>query len=417
MKMNIVVMGLGFVGLTTALGFADKGLTVYGYDIDSDKLDTIRQGRIPFFEKGLKDALTRTYENTFFVLEDMKKITGKGEIDAVFFCVGTPCDDTGKADLTYLKAAIKAVSAYIQEDTLLIIKSTIPPGTIDEYVKPYLDSLEIKNHIASNPEFLREGYCWSDFMNPNRIVCGIGEDSQRDKDVFNNIYEGFSVPIHFVSTSTAEFIKYLSNSLLANLISFSNEMALVAESVGDISVKKAFEILHEDERLKGSGIAHYIYPGCGYGGYCLPKDTKALEQNALLHGVNPSILHSTITLNDKMPEIMANKIINKVREKNCTIGILGLSFKPDSDDVRESSAAKIIQSLIQKGYTEIVAYDPVANDNFEKKYEFGIRYEKSAKEVCQKSDVVAVVTTWKEFSHINNQYPGLEIVDCRYFYD
>lgn len=411
--MKILVVGLGFVGLTTALGLADKGFKVWGYDINRLHVEKIQRGIIPFKENTLPEVLNRTLDSEFCVLKDIEEL----DIipDAVFFCVGTPCDDTGNADLQYLKRAIEDVIKKIDETTLLIIKSTVPPGTVKNEVIPYVRSLGYRNCVVVNPEFLREGYCWKDFTKPDRIVCGIDVNDSRSEKVLREIYEPFQAPIHFVTENTAEFIKYLSNSLLATLISFSNEMAAVAENAGEIAIGEAFKILHEDERLKDAGISHYIYPGCGYGGYCLPKDTKALIQKSRSNGYAPKILQEVVSLNENIPKSIVTRINKVVEGKNEKIGVLGLSFKPNSDDVRESSAAKIINELLLDGYKEIYVYDPVANDNFNEVYDFPINFCSSKEEVCDLCTIVILVTIWSEFRAIDKKYPNIKWVDCRYF--
>ena len=411
--MTIVIIGLGFVGLTTALGFADKGFKVYGYDINKSHTDKIANGEVPFLEKGLPEALNRNLGSNFIVLRNINELAVDPNI--VFFCVGTPCDESGRADLKYLKSAIDSIFDKVNPQCLLVVKSTVPPGTTKNEVVPYVRSKGLVCSIAVNPEFLREGRCWQDFMEPDRIVCGINDNAQDIRKLLNEIYTPFDAPIHFVTPNTAEFIKYLSNSMLASLISFSNEMAAAAEAAGDISIGEAFKILHEDNRLSDSGISQYIYPGCGYGGYCLPKDTVALIQSAKGNGFTPKILQEVVQLNESMPRLTAEKIIRKTKSKADKIGILGLSFKPNSDDVRDSSAAKIIKALHEEGYWNISVFDPVANCNFDKEYKLPINYCSSIEEVCVSSSVVALVTIWSEFKDINKKYPDVEWVDCRYF--
>lgn len=253
-------------------------------------------------------------------------------------------------------------------------------------------------------------------MNPDRIVCGCDESDTNAIALLTELYALFNAPIHFVSPNTAEFTKYLSNSLLASLISFSNEMALIAETTGSINVATAFRILHQDKRLNGAGINHYIYPGCGYGGYCLPKDTVALSASAKTNGFVPRILDGVISLNDEMPRLTAAKIERLAESKDVNIGILGLSFKPNSDDVRDSPAAKIIVCLLKNGYRNIYAYDPVAIDSFREAYKFDLTYCSSKEHLCAECDTIALVTTWKEFSDCYQLYSNKKWIDCRYFW-
>ncbi|GHU41363.1 UDP-glucose 6-dehydrogenase [Clostridia bacterium] len=411
--MTILIVGLGFVGLTTALGFADKGFQVFGYDSNRTHSDKIHSGEVPFVEPGLPEALGRNLGANFKVVENMDEFTAKADI--VFLCVGTPCDESGRADLNDLKSGIDSIADKVNAEGLLVIKSTVPPGTTQKEIIPYVRTHGLKASVAVNPEFLREGWCWSDFTKPDRIVCGIDEGRVIARTLLSELYAPFDAPMHFVTPNTAEFIKYLSNSLLANLISFSNEMAGIAVAAGDVSLGEAFKILHEDNRLSGAGINSYIYPGCGYGGYCLPKDTTALIQSAKSNGFEANILQEVVTLNESMPRLTAEKIIRKTKDKTDKIGILGLSFKPNSDDVRYSPAAKIIEQLLVFGYQNIYVYDPVANDKFKEYYKFPLHYCPTKEDVCSICSVVALVTIWREFKGINKIYPHIVWEDCRYF--
>lgn len=414
---QVGVFGLGFVGLTTALGLAEKGCLVKGYDVDNIRLHTIAQGTVPFLEPGLEEALSRHLGTRFVPVSSSMEAVRKSDI--IFFCVGTPYGENGKADLTYLFSALDSVLTYLNDEKfrVLVIKSTVPPGTTQQDIIPYLHGkgfLEGKTFaVANNPEFLREGKCWEDFIKPDRIVCGTG--NKRAFEVLRVLYEPFNAPIHQVSLNTGEFIKYLSNTLLASIISYSNEMSMIADAIGDIDTGKAFHVLHEDKRMKGSGMTAYLYPGCGYGGYCLPKDTQAMVARAKLNGITPLLLEDVIAINDGMPAYFIRKIISLVsREK--TIGILGLSFKPDSDDVRDSPAAKIISLLIKEGYNNIAAYDPVAVEQFEKAYQFhSIAYCNSGEELCEKSEVIVLITAWAEFKTLFSAFSQKTWVDCRYF--
>jgi UDPglucose 6-dehydrogenase len=409
-RLNISVFGLGFVGLTTALGFADKGFSVNGFDINENRRVEISRGKLPFFEPGLDDALVRNLGKTFTVTDTAEEAAKTS--DVCFFCVGTPANADGSADLTYLLSAIDGALAVASETCVLVVKSTVPPGTLAKRVEPYIREKGHGNPAAANPEFLREGYCWEDFVNPDRIVCGVTDKAAQE--LLSQLYAPFNAPVRFVSPSSAEFIKYLSNTLLAALISYSNEMSLIANAVGGIEIANAFHILHEDKRLAGAGINAYIYPGCGYGGYCLPKDTLALKAVSQTNGFEPRILSDVIALNDKMPEYTAQKIINATENADEKIGILGLSFKPGSDDVRDSSAAKIIKILKEKGYGNIYGYDPLAIDEFRRVYETDITYCSSVNEVCGTCGVIAVVTAWKEFKGLDKAFPNVRWADCRY---
>jgi len=299
----------------------------------------------------------------------------------------------------------------------LVVKSTVPPSTTSQKVIPYLQSQGITVGkdlgVANNPEFLREGHCWDDFINADRIVLGVSDD--RSASLLRQVYASVKEPVLCVSLNTGEFIKYLSNTLLATLISYSNEMSLVADAIGGIDVAEAFRILHMDKRWGGATMASYVYPGCGYGGYCLPKDTNALYAVSRTAGFDAQILHNVIATNDNMPEFMAEKIIRAAGpDKSQTIGILGLSFKPGSDDVRDTPSAKVIRALLDKGYSHICGYDPVANAEFQRVYNMPIDYADSYDELLRKAQILVITTAWPEFANVRELADGRPIVDCRY---
>lgn len=414
----ITILGLGFVGLTTALGFAKKGFKTYGFDIDKNRLNELKQYNIPFFEPNLKEVLDETLHKSFFLDEEFEKSINDSE--AIFICVGTPGKSDGSADLKYI---IKAVDQVLEVDSkkfqVIITKSTVPPSTVSKEIIPYVnDKLSrLPNRqigFASNPEFLREGHCWEDFINPDRIVIGI--EDNKSKEILDTIYNPFNAPIHYVSYNTAEYIKYLSNTLLSTLISYSNEMAIVADKVGDIDIASAFKILHEDKRWFGepAPMTQYVYPGCGYGGYCLPKDTMALAKISEKNGYQAKIIEANIETNEKIKPLLVEKITNEINPRD-KIGILGLSFKPNSDDVRFTASKDVIDLLIEKGYENIIAYDPVANDEFKKfNPELNIDYIYDLDEIIEMSDVLVLVTAWQEFIEKKQIIKQKPLYDLRY---
>lgn len=412
--MVVTVFGLGFVGLTTAVGFADKGIKVYGIDVDKERTAVIKEGKLPFHEPGLDLALARNIAKNFTVTEDLE--TALAESDCVYYCVGTPYGAGGQADLTYLYSAIDMTLQAVTDDRyrVLVTKSTIPPSTTKEKVIPYVEKKGYRVGetigVANNPEFLREGYCWDDFINADRIVLGVSD--QRSEEILRRLYAGFDIPIYAVSLNTGEFIKYLSNTLLATLISYSNEMAVMADVIGDIDVAEAFRILHMDKRWGGCSMTGYVYPGCGYGGYCLPKDTNAIYSLVQAKGFDAGILRNVIKTNDEMPSFICKKITRGIHKESC-IGVLGLSFKPGSDDVRDTPAAKVIAELLKEGYENIIAYDPIAVEEFRKHYDLKIAYASSARDVEQKADEVVLLTAWEEFREILME-THKPVIDCRY---
>ena len=418
---TVTVFGLGFVGLTTALGFADMGYRVHGVDIDTQRKKTLRAGELPFAEPHMQDVLKKYLQKKFFVTDDAASAVKESEY--IFYCVGTPYSEDGSADLKYLFSAIDTTVAALTDKNgtpvdnkfrLMITKSTIPPSTTSDKIVPYVASKgKISKNIgvANNPEFLREGHCWDDFINSDRIV--IGCDNDRTKEMMDILYKPMDVPKFFVSHSTAEFIKYLSNTMLATLISYSNEMAAVADSIGGIDIPKAFRILHMDKRWNGCTMTGYVYPGCGYGGYCLPKDTSALLAQSKSRGFEPQILKEVIATNDSRPGTMAG-MITKGLDKKSKIGILGLSFKPGSDDVRDTPSLRVIKELRKKGYEKIYAYDPMANREFALRYpEVNVKIVNSMKELYDECDILVIATAWEEFRKIR-EYGDKRVIDCRY---
>lgn len=414
--MVVTVFGLGFVGLTTAVGFAEKGITVYGLDVDRQRMDTLKEGRIPFHEPGLDEALTRNLGKHFFLQEDADAAVAKS--DCVYYCVGTPYGEGGEADLTYLYQAIDTTLQACRDDKyrVLVTKSTIPPSTTSEKIIPYIEARGYATGrqlgVANNPEFLREGSCWEDFMHADRIVLGVSDE--RTKQILMELYAGFDIPKFSVSLNTGEFIKYLSNTLLATLISYSNEMAQMADAIGEIDVAEAFRILHMDKRWGGCSMSSYVYPGCGYGGYCLPKDTNAIYALGKKKGFDAQILKHVIAVNDARPDYMVGRIEEQVSKESC-IGILGLAFKPESDDVRDTAAAKVISGLLADGYKNIMAYDPLATEAFDRQYHLPVAYAASVEEILEQAEEVVVLTAWKEFADVPSRTKKT-IIDGRYMF-
>lgn len=412
----ITVLGLGFVGLTTALGFSKKGFKVYGIDVNAKRVDSIKKYQVPFYEPHLDDVLRDELGNNFIIDATLEEAVNNSSV--IIICVGTPGNADGSADLTYLLSAVKDVfEASEGAFKVIVTKSTVPPSTVSKKVKPYVDDLNKQYNkpigLASNPEFLREGYAWDDFMNPDRIVIGV--EDERSKEILNHIYLPFNAPVHYVSFNSAEFIKYLSNTLLSTLISYSNEMAMIGEHIGDIDVPGAFKILHQDKRWYGNpaAMASYVYPGCGYGGYCLPKDTAALNIIAQEYGFTPKILAGNLAINEEIKDFVANKVAAVVL-KESKIGILGLAFKSGSDDVRLSPSKFIIEKLLEKGYTNIIAYDPMANEVFDKEFGLPIQYIDSLEELVAEADELVLLTSWPEFKQNKKLIQTKRLFDFRY---
>jgi len=415
----IGVVGLGFVGLTTALGFSHQGHKVFSFDPDRKRTRQIKNGSIPFHEPFLAESLGRYRDSLFIVCDSLEDVIRNCEI--VFYCVGTPALSNGGADLTFLRKAVSDSLPFISADSfkVLVVKSTVPPPSTQDIIKPLLEK---GDHIvgksiglASNPEFLREGFAWEDFTKPDRIV--VGANDKRSGDIVAEAYGPFNAPIHRVSLNTAEFIKYLSNAMLSTFISFSNDMQMIADSIGGIDIAQSFNILHEDRRWAGdpAKMSSYVYPGCGFGGYCLPKDTAALHAMAQSKGYESLLLKDVLIINNMIKMHLVEKIATAMSALDRNIAILGLSFKPDSDDVRETPAADIIRMLLEKGHRNIIAYDPMATENFRSAFNLPIQYAASFGEIATEGDVFVVLTAWPDFQAQKDLLKGKKIIDGRFF--
>jgi len=414
----ITVMGLGFVGLTTGLGFAEHGHKVFGYDIDSRLMARLENGEIPFYEPELGIKLKQHLASGNFRLVDnlAAAITASRYI---FICVGTPNRKGGGINLDFVVQAVDAVikNHSAQSFRTIVIKSTVVPGTVRDFIRPHIEQqgLRIGKDIglAVNPEFLREGSAWHDFLYPDRIV--IGAEDRHSESMLCELYRSFNVPVYKVSSTTAEYIKYLSNTLLATLISFANEQSLLAKHIGDIDIKTAFSVLHRDKRWSGSPakMASYVYPGCGFGGYCLPKDTQALVEQLRLQNHNPVLLSSVLAVNKAIKEAVVADVVNIV-SPTATIGILGLAFKPNTDDVRETPAKDIIGMLLAKGYINLIAYDPLAMPAFKAAYGLPIKYADSLETCVISSDLLVLVTAWDLFIDNKELLKQKPVLDYRF---
>jgi len=413
----ITVLGLGFVGLTTALGFADKGFTVYGIEANADKARALSEGNVPFHEPGLPEKLKEHSGKNFVLTDDLARAISDSQI--IMLCVGTPSGDDGKVDLGQIKSALKEiVSVKAKGDFKTVcIKSTVPPSSTSKDAREYLESLGVvvdeELGLANNPEFLREGYAWQDFIDPDRVVIGVENDKSRV--VLEEVYKPFGVDIHVVSLNTGEYIKYLSNTLLSSLISFANEMSMIASSIGDIDIKRAFEIVHEDKRWFGqpANMASYAYPGCGFGGYCLPKDTSALIGKAQDFGYDAGGLREVLRINNQICQFLVSRMGASVA-KDRKVAILGLAFKPNSDDVRMTPSAVVIEEIKKQGFADVVAYDPLATNEFKFLYNFDIDYAQSLDEAIDGAEAIVIATAWDEFKENQFKFEGKQVFDFRY---
>jgi UDPglucose 6-dehydrogenase len=411
----IAVLGLGFVGLATALSFAEKGFRVAGYDIDPNRMALLKAETLPFYEPGLDLALVRHLGKHFTLAESPSDALV--DADIVFFCVGTPAGADGAADLAVLESAVTSALEGLTKDRfrVLVVKSTVPPGATSEFVVPLVERLGwkvgVEIGVANNPEFLREGHAWEDVSNNDRTI--VGADDDATADAMRKLYAEFNAPVHVVSRNTGEFIKYMSNTLAATLISYANDAARLADVIGGIDIIRAFDVLRKDHRWSGNPcnmVVHYFHPGCGYGGYCLPKDVAALRAKGAARGYDSPILAATQQVNSERMDYVAERIAARAN-KNRPIGILGLSFKEGSDDIRQSPSRDIMMKLAAAGFC-FVAYDPLANDEFRKAHpSLPVEYVGSAAEVLAAGSPSVILTAWPEFRTMKD-LPN--VLDFRY---
>lgn len=412
----ILVMGLGYVGLTTAVGFAYKKNRVIGYEVDADKAAKIKAGQMPFLEPGLdRTLLAALREGYFSVAMDLPSAVRKSKV--IMICVGTPSTSKG-VDLKYIYSAINALLPHIKSRKVIVIRSTVPPGTAKNEIAEFIEKRGFRVGrdvgLVSNPEFLREGSAWRDFLKGDRIV--VGSSDKESVAIMRNIYRGFPGKVFDVSLTTAEFIKYLSNTLLATLISFSNEMATFAERSGGIDIRTAFKVLHMDRRWSGNPaqMTSYVYPGCGFGGACLPKDALAMLRRAEADKQPMPLLKAVLEVNSYRPKAVLEQIRARVNgdltRKRVTV--LGLAFKPHTNDVRYSPAQPIIEGLLKVG-AKVTVYDPVAMDNF-RALGMTVKYAKSFESALKCAQYVVICTAWPEFWKVFELLPENRIIDGRF---
>ncbi len=359
---EICVVGLGFVGLTTALSFADKNYKVIGIDKDEKLVKSLENNKIPFFEPFLNKKLKSLKKKNFSINSQYKLQKNKKYL--FFICVGTPLKKNLTYDISNLIKTVKLIEKKVSNDAYIFIKSTILPGT----TKKIENLIKKKNIIiCNNPEFLREGHAWKDFNYADKIV--VGYEKKIVKEVTQIVYGKFKSKILFVNPETSELIKQLSNALLSTLISFSNNFAMLAEKFKGVDIKSAFDSIKLDGRFFGkpAQISSYIHPGFGFGGYCLPKDIAAISKFSEKYNQS-SFFKSVIKINRDIFNMQLNKVLNSTK-KNSFICFLGLSFKEDTDDIRFSQPLKFVNALIRRNYKNLILCDKLAFEKLKKIYE------------------------------------------------
>ncbi len=412
--MKISVIGAGYVGLVSGVCLAEVGHNVICVDIDENKIANIKQGIPPIHEKGLTELLQRNINNSLHATSNLKEAVQNTEVSII--AVGTPFNGE-EIDLQYVENVAHEIGAALKHKSnyhVVIVKSTVVPGTTDQLIIPIIENASGKSAgrdfgVGMNPEFLREGAAIDDFMNPDRIVLG-GID-EKTHCLMEEIYAPFKgVDIIKTNNKTAEMIKYAANSVLATMISFSNEIGNLCTSLGGIDVVEVMNGVHKDKRLSpimedGSritpGLLSYLEAGCGFGGSCFPKDVNALVSHGYKAGNPMMLLHSVIEINKKQPERVLSLLSKHFSNVDgLKIAILGLAFKPETDDMRESPAIPIVQKLLNNGAI-LNAYDPVANTEAEKLFgNQNIIYYENLKDSLHGVDVIILLTRWNEFEKL-----------------
>lgn len=393
---NICVVGVGYVGLITAASFADLGNKVVGLDINEEKIKALKQGVMPIYEPGLKELVDRNVSADRLCFTSSYQV-GLEDAEYIFIAVGTPSGVDGEADLQYVAAAARSIADHLQEGQIIINKSTVPVGTGDwvaDIVKEHNPQVPDFD-VVSCPEFLREGSAIQDFMEPHRIVVGSLDEEAADKVA--QLHLPLRAPIVVTDLRTAEMIKYASNAFLATKISFINEIANICEDLG-ADVTEVANGMGFDNRIG----PHFLRAGIGYGGSCFPKDVKALAYMAEEKGRHPQLLHSVMAINKdrrKMAVEQVKTILDSQTLTGMTIGLLGLSFKPNTDDMRDAPSITIANELIKDG-ANVRAYDPIAMEEAASVMP-GVEMIDNPYQMAEGCDLLMLITEWNEFRHLD----------------
>lgn len=389
--MKIAVMGTGYVGLVTGVCLADIGHQVTCIDVDMAKVRLLRDGKSPIFEPGLHEMIKKNItENRLRFTNEVDE--GIDQAKVIYIAVGTPSNVDGTADLKAIEEAAISIARYLKHEVVIVTKSTVPIGTNDR-IKGIIEENKMNDSvtidIVSNPEFLREGSAINDTFNSDRII--IGSDNERAADIIEEINKPFQVPIYRTSIRSAEMIKYASNAFLATKISFINEIANLCEKL-DADITEVTQGMGMDKRIG----PHFLNAGIGYGGSCFPKDTNALMQIAGNADHDFDLLKSVIEVNKKQQEILVEKALHRFGSlKSLKVAVLGLSFKPNTDDVREAASIPVINSLTQQG-VKVVAYDPVATENARGMLPGTVHFSNSIDDAILNVDCAFILTEWPE---------------------
>jgi UDPglucose 6-dehydrogenase len=413
--MNIVMIGTGYVGLTTGLGFAKLGHNVACVDKDSSKIAKLDMGEAPFYEPGLAELLKEMQDSgRILFTTDVRRVLDGAEV--IVIAVGTPPTATGEADLSYVLGAASEVGSILDHGAIVMTKSTVPVGTNRRVLHAVREAMceagrkEMSElvHTASVPEFLREGSAIEDFMNPDRIV--IGADEEVVHTVIDKMHDGLECPRVLTTIESAELTKYAANALLATKISFINEIANVAERTG-ADVTEIAKGIGLDKRIG----PHFLHAGIGYGGSCFPKDVSALAQLSGKEGYAFKLLCAVIEVNNLQRQLFFKKIKRELKRlKGRRIAVWGLAFKNNTDDVRESAALDIVRWLVGHG-AEVVAFDPEASENAKQELPDSVQYAPTAMDAAQGADALLVLTEWPQFKDVSFSTLKMKMLEPRIF--
>jgi len=396
--MDIAVVGTGYVGLVTGACFSEMGINVTCVDVDSHKIRNLKQGVIPIFEPGLEELVKRNAKaGRLDFTTDLVSCLDKVEV--IFSAVGTPPDEDGSADLRFVWEVARTIGQNIRKYVLVVTKSTVPVGTAQQ-VKAIINeelikrNLKISFDVASNPEFLKEGTAIKDFMGPDRVVVGI--ESEKAKELMDRLYKPFTLNNYrmiFTDIPSAEMIKYAANAMLATRISFMNDIANLCRLVG-ADVNMVRRGIGSDSRIGSK----FLYPGCGYGGSCFPKDIKALIKLASNNGYDMQVLQAVEAVNDQQKTILFQKIYTLFAGdlQGKTIAVWGLAFKPETDDMREAPALVLIRLLLEAG-CKVRVYDPVAMEESKRRLGNSVYHAQDMYDAVLYADALCLITEWKEF--------------------
>ncbi len=396
--MKIAIVGTGYVGLVTGTCFAEMGVDVTCVDVQKEKIENLKKGIIPIYEPGLENMVHRNHEaGRLNFTTDLTEVLD--DVEIVFSAVGTPPDEDGSADLKYVIEVARTIGRHMNKYVLVVTKSTVPVGTAQKVkaaIQEELDKrgVEIPFDVASNPEFLKEGAAIKDFMSPDRVVVGV--ESEKAQKLMTKLYRPFllnNFRVIFTDVPSAEMIKYAANSMLATRISFMNDIANLCELVG-ADVNMVRKGIGSDSRIGSK----FLYPGCGYGGSCFPKDVKALIKTAEKNGYTMRVLRAVEEVNEAQKSILFEKIMKRFdgNLQGKKVAIWGLAFKPDTDDMREAPSLVLIEKLLAAGAT-VSVYDPIAMEECKRRIGDVVTYAKDIYDAAFDADALMVVTEWKEF--------------------